>query len=139
MRYLNKAVVWGLCPCLCSLQGTFGNYLFFPQWSQLPDALGEVGATLGELRPHPRGIIKHLDSIRIDTDTLKDLFGPFCSGGGKVIAFHVVTVTQQTAGQKNTVSAHFKGLQDVGNVHPAGAGHFEDMDIGGVLHSHGAG
>jgi hypothetical protein len=48
-----------------------------------------------------------------------------------------MTITQETTGDKNPVGPTFKGVQNMQHIHPAGAGHLDNTDIGRILETHG--
>jgi hypothetical protein len=48
-----------------------------------------------------------------------------------------MTITFQTASDKNPIGALFQSFQQVNGGHSAGTGHDDDSDIGGITQSHG--
>ena len=76
---------------------------------------------------HPLGFQAHLGEV------LFQLGHPL---PGPDVAHEVMAFALQAAGHEDRVGAGLKGLEQVDDVHPAGAGHHDDLDVRGVLQTH---
>ena len=71
----------------------------------------------------------------IDPKELQYLVRVFDDRLAFLITCQVMTVTDVSAGDHDTVSPRFKGVQEKAMVHSSGAHEPDEPDVGGVLHS----
>jgi hypothetical protein len=122
-----------------SLLATLSRIGFFlnsePQWTraQILDLRHHTLRSFGELGAHRRGNIEHLHTLGFQPDRVQYLLKFLHAASGVYITFQVMTVTGQSTGDHNAVSATLKSMQYLKRIHTSGAGDFDDFDLRRIL------
>ena len=67
--------------------------------------------------------MEHLQPLRLQAHFLENLLGSLHPLPGIVVAGHIMAVSFMTTGNKDRVRPHLKGLEQVEDIDPPGAGH----------------
>jgi hypothetical protein len=99
--------------------------------------LGHLVGNFGKPGTLGRGEIVHLNALRFHADSGQGSFHIFDFTAGFKISFQEMTFTLQSPGHIDGIGAVFDGSQEMQNIHPAGAGHLDDFNAGGIIQPHG--
>ncbi len=104
-------------------------------WTQFQNFVGHFFDNLGEPAPHA-GERLNIATRSPPSPPCPESPWRASPGLGMEISHHVVAVTFHAAHHDDPVGPIFKGLEQVDDIHLAGAGDLNDPDIGRVLQSH---
>jgi hypothetical protein len=103
------------------------------------DALGELARRLGELRPHGRRHVEHLDALGIHAHFLEQRLDVPHALARPQVALEVVALTLEAAGGVHAVRTGLDRLEQVDDLELAGARQLDHADVGRVLQAHASG